>query len=150
MKVVDMDPASMTGLELLQAAAQGKIPPASIGKTMGMLSMEAEEGRFVVHARADDRHLNPQGGVHGGFAATVLDSVTGCAVHTLLPAGASYGTVDLGIKMLRPVPRDKDLVAEARVTHISHSLGVAEGTLRDADGNLLASASATCFIKRPR
>ena len=115
---------------------------------MGMYSMEVEEGRVVIHARADERHLNPLGGVHGGFAATVLDSVTGCAVHSRLPAGAVYGTVDLNVKMLRPVPRDQNLVAEATVTHLSRSLGVSEGTLRDEKGNLLASASATCFIKQ--
>lgn len=144
-----MNPATMTGLELMIAAAEGKIPPASISATMGMSGMQAEEGRVVIYARADERHLNPLGGVHGGFAATVLDSVTGCAVHTRLPAGASYGTVDLNVKMLRAVPRDQDLVAEARVTHLSRSLGVAEGTLRDERGTLLASASATCFIKQP-
>lgn len=144
-----MNRAAMTGFELLSAAAAGEIPRASISGTMGMSTMQVEEGHVVIHARADERHLNPMGGVHGGFAATVLDSVTGCAVHSRLPAGAVYGTVDLNVKMLRPVPRDQDLVAEARVTHLSRSLGVAEGTLRDESGNLLASASATCFIKRP-
>lgn len=145
-----MNPATMSGLELLRASAEGKLPRASISETMGLIAMEVEEGHVVIHARADARHLNPLGGVHGGFAATVLDSVTGCAVHSQLPAGVAYGTVDLNVKMLRPVPKDSDLVAEARVTHLSNSLGVAEGSLRDGSGNLLASASATCFIKRPR
>lgn len=144
-----MNPAELTGLELLQAAIDGKLPRASIAQTMGMGRMEVEKGRALAHARADERHLNPLGGVHGGFAATVLDSVTGCAVHTLLEAGESYGTVDLGVKMLRPVPVNTDLTAEARVIHISRTIGVAEGTLRDAAGNLLASASATCVIRRP-
>ena len=99
--------------------------------------------------RADGRHLNPLGGVHGGFAATVLDSVTGCAVHTMLEAGVGYGTVDLHVKMLRPVPRDVDLVAEGRVINLSKNLGVAEGTLKTPDGKLLAHASATCMIQRP-
>ncbi|PWC31721.1 PaaI family thioesterase [Azospirillum sp. TSO22-1] len=141
---------ALSGLELLKAFAAGALPRASMAETMGMRGLEVEEGRVVMRARADDRHLNPLGGVHGGFAATVLDSVTGSAVHTMLEAGVGYGTVDLAVKMLRPVPRHEDLVAEARVTHLSRSLGVAEGTLRDAAGNLLASASATCFIKRPR
>lgn len=145
-----MNPAEMSGLELMQAAASGKIPRASITETMGIGAMQVEEGHVTMQARADHRHINPMGGVHGGFAATILDSVTGCAVHTKLPAGATYGTVDLGVKMLRPVPRDADLIAEATVTHISGSIGVAEGTLKDANGTLLASASATCFIKRPK
>ncbi|TCR06457.1 uncharacterized protein (TIGR00369 family) [Neorhizobium sp. JUb45] len=145
-----MDLTNMTGLELLQASAAGLIPAASISQTMGMREMEVEKGRVVIHARADSRHLNPLGGVHGGFAATLLDSVTGCAVHSMLDAGIGFGTVDLGVKMMRPVPRDQDLVAEARVTHLSRSIGIAEGTLKDADGHLLASASATCFIKPPK
>ncbi len=145
-----MNPADLTGLELLQAAIDGKIPRASISGTMGMGRMEVERGRAVVHARADERHLNPMGGVHGGFAATVLDSATGCAVHTMLAAGESYGTVDLGVKMLRPIPLNADLVAEAKVTHISRTIGVSEASLRDAAGNLLASASAPCVIRRPQ
>jgi len=145
-----MNPATMTGLELLTAASEGKIPPAPIGKTMGLSTMKVAEGHVTLHARADERHLNPLGGVHGGFAATVLDSVTGCAVHTLLPAGGFYATVDLNVKMLRPIPRDEELIAEARVVHFSRSLGVADGTLKDADGNLIATASATCFIKQPK
>ena len=145
-----MDVASLTGLELMQAMAEGKLPRASITETMGIGRMEVEKGRAVMHVRATDRHLNPLGGVHGGFAATALDSVTGCAVHTMLDAGVTYGTVDLNVKMMRPVPMGEDLVAEARVTHISRSLGISEGTLRDANGKLLASASATCFIKQKR
>ncbi|MCK8786179.1 PaaI family thioesterase [Roseomonas sp. NAR14] len=145
-----MDPKTLSGFELLSAAAAGRLPRAPIAATMGLLGMVVEKGRVEMRARADERHLNPLGGVHGGFAATVLDSVTGCAVHTMLEAGIGYGTVDLGVKMLRPVPLGEELVAEARVTHLSRSLGVAEGTLRDAAGNLLASASATCFIRRPR
>ena len=145
-----MNPATLTGLQLLQAAAEGKLPRASISDTMGMTGLTAEEGRIVIRARADERHLNALGGVHGGFAAAVLDTVTGCAVHTRLGPGVGYGTVDLGVKMLRPVPKHEDLIAEGRVTHLSRSLGVAEGTLRDAQGNLLASASATCFIQQPR
>lgn len=97
-------------------------------------------------------HLNPLGGVHGGFAATVLDSVTGCAVHSMLEAGISYGTVDLQVKMLRPVPRDQDLVAEGRAIHFSTNIATSEGTLKTKDGELLATATATatatCFVKR--
>ena len=74
-----MDPTKMTGLALLQAAMAGKIPPASIAETVPMKPDAVEEGYIRIVARADERHLNPLGGVHGGFAATVLDSVTGCA-----------------------------------------------------------------------
>ena len=86
------------------------------------------------------------GGVHGGFAATVLDSVTGCAVHTMLEAGVGYGTVDLSVKMLKPIPQGVELLAEGRVIHISKSIGFAEGTIKTLEGVLLAHATATCRI----
>ncbi|VDC50510.1 PaaI family thioesterase [Brevundimonas mediterranea] len=140
---------TVSGMEFLRAGFEGRLPLSSIFETMGMSILELADGHVVFGARADERHLNPMGGVHGGFAATVLDSVTGYAVHTRLEAAVRYATIDLAVKMLRPVPQDVKLIAEARVTHISRSLGVAEGTLRDSDGNLLASGSATCLIRRP-
>ncbi len=136
----------MTGLEILQAMALGELPRASITTTIPMSIIKAEEGKVVFHAIADDSHLNPLGGVHGGFAATVLDSVTGCAVHTLLGAGVGYGTIDLNIKMIRPVPKNEELIAEGKVINMSKSLGISEGTLKSQDGRLLATATATCMI----
>jgi len=141
-----MNPSDMTGLELITALVEGKLPRPSIMDTIPMTFGEARKGYVRFHARADHRHLNPMGGVHGGFAATVLDSVTGCAVHTMLDQGVGYGTVDLNVKMLRPVPRDVELVAEANVIHVSRSLGVSEGSLKTADGKLVAHATASCFI----
>ena len=145
-----MNPLSLSGLDLLRAAAAGDVPLASISETIPMRPLGVEFGYVKFSARADGRHLNPLGGVHGGFAATVLDSVTGCAVHSMLDAGVGYGTVDLHVKMLRPVPRDVDLIAEGRVIHLSRSLGVAEGTLKTPDDKIVAHASATCFIQRPK
>jgi len=145
-----MNPLEMSGLELIQAAADGKLPMATMAETVPMRIVEVSRGRLRFSVRADGRHLNPLGGVHGGFAATVLDSVTGCAVHTTLEAGVGYGTVDLNVKMLRAVPLDIELVAEGSVIHVSRSLGVAEGSLRDAAGTLLAHATCTCaIIRRP-
>ena len=130
------------------AMAAGKIPPASIASTIPMKIVTAEYGKVVLEATADERHLNPLGGVHGGFAATVMDSVTGCAVHTVLESGVGYGTVDLNVKMLRPVPRNVTLMAEGRVINISKSLGISEGVLKDAEGKIYAHATATCMILR--
>ena len=143
-----MERAKLTGLEFLQAMMEGHIPRASISETMPMKPLEVASGYIKFSCRADQRHLNPLGGVHGGFAATVLDSVTGCAVHTMLEAGVGYGTVDLNIKMLRAVPMDKELVAEGRITHLSKKIGVSEGSLKDSEGNLYALAAATCMIYR--
>lgn len=142
-----MNPLKMTGLELLRATVTGDLSVASMEQTIPMSFLEVDVGRVKISARADHRHLNPLGGVHGGFAATVLDSATGCAVHSTLEAGACYATIDLQVKMLRPVPRDQDLVAEANTVHVSRSLATSEGTLRSPDGKLLATATATCFLK---
>ncbi|AJK46313.1 PaaI family thioesterase [Burkholderia plantarii] len=144
-----MKPLDFSGIDLLRAAAAGDVPAPSITKTMPMRLDAVELGYVRMAARADERHLNPLGGVHGGFAATVLDSVTGCAVHSMLDRGVGYSTVDLHVTMLRPVPRDVDLIAEGRVTHLSRTLGVAEGTLKTPDDKIVAQASATCFIQRP-
>ena len=79
-----MNPQEMTGIELLRASWDGKLPRPTMAETIPMTGIELAEGYVKMGARADGRHLNPLGGVHGGFAATVLDSVTGCAVHTTL------------------------------------------------------------------
>lgn len=139
----------MTGLEFLQAMIEGHIPPASISKTIPMQPTEISEGSVTFKAQADLNHLNPLGGVHGGFAATVLDSVTGCAVHTMLPAGVGYGTIDLNVKMCRPIPQNQALIATGKVINLSKNLGISEGKIIDEEGKLYAYATATCMIIRP-
>lgn len=143
-----MNPLEMSGLELLRAVASGQLPHASMAETIPMSFAKVDVGYVKMTARAGSQHLNPLGGVHGGFAATVLDSVTGCAVHSTLEAGAGYSTIDLQVKMLRPVPRDQDIVAEGRTVHVSRNIATSEGTLKSLDGKLLATATATCFLKR--
>jgi uncharacterized protein (TIGR00369 family) len=138
----------MSGLEIMQLMVQGKIPPPPIANIIPMKGIAAEHGRIVFEAIADERHLNPLGSVHGGFAATVMDSITGCAVHTVLEPGVGYGTIDLNVKMLRAIPKNVPLIAEGKVIHISRSLGISEGTLKDTEGNIYAYATATCMILR--
>lgn len=144
-----MNPKQMTGLQLLQAMADGKIPPASISETIPMRPTIIEEGQITFEVQADQRHLNPLGGVHGGFAATVLDTITGCAIHTLLEAGIGYGTIDLNIKMCRPIPQNQALTAIGKVINISKNLAISEGKILDAEGKLYAHATCTCMIIRP-
>jgi len=142
------NPLETSGLELLRAMVAGTQHRSAMAETVPMTFLEVEPGRIKLSARADARHLNPLGGVHGGFAATVLDSATGCAVHSMLEAGVGYGTIDLQVKMLRPVPRDQELIAQGKAIHISRNIATAEGSLVSADGKLLATATATCFLKR--
>ncbi|WP_197338782.1 PaaI family thioesterase [Ralstonia solanacearum] len=144
-----MNSQNMTGLELLRAVVAGQLSPSAMAETVPMTFVDVDFGRVKITTRADDRHINPMGGVHGGFAATVLDSVTGCAVHSTLEAGIGYGTIDLQVKMLRPAPRNQDLVAEGSTVHVSRNIATSEGTLKSADGKLLATATATCFLKKP-
>ena len=136
----------MTGLDIMQAIVREELPHPTMSETIPMKVVQAGEGKVVFNAVANEKHLNPQGAVHGGFAATVLDSATGCAVHTLLGAGVAYGTIDLNIKMIRPVPRSTNLIAEGTVINISKSLGISEGILKSEDGKLYATSTATCMI----
>lgn len=142
------DPKTMTGLEIMQAFAEGLFPAPGIARTIPMQPTEVEEGRVVFIATADASHTNPLGGVHGGFAATVLDSVTGCASHTMLQAGEGYGTTDLNIKMCRPIPFKTRMIAEGKVINAGRSLIISEGTIRDESGKLYAHATATNMIIR--
>ena len=141
-----MNIEKMTGLDIMQAIVRGELPHPTMSETIPMKVVHVEGGKVVFNAIANEKHLNPQGGVHGGFAATVLDSATGCAVHTLLGAGVAYGTIDLNIKMIRPVPRSTNLIAEGTVINISKSLGISEGILKSEDGKLYATSTATCMI----
>ena len=84
-----MNIEKITGMDIMQAIVRGELPHPTMSKTIPMKVVQVEEGKVVFSAIANEKHLNPQGGVHGGFFVTVLDSVTGCAVHTLLGAGVA-------------------------------------------------------------
>ena len=139
----------MSGLDMMQAMCDGIIPAPSMSHTIPMIATHVSEGYISFTVKADDRHLNPLGGVHGGFAATVLDSVTGCAVFSMLEAGVGYGTIDLNVKMCRPIPINQELYASGKVLNISKNLGIAEGTIIDENDKIYAHATATCMIIRP-
>ncbi len=97
-----VDLASRSGLEFLQAMLNGDLPAPRIGETLGFHPVEFGQGRAVFEGLPDERHYNPIGGVHGGYAATLLDSCMGCAVHTLLDAGVGYTTIEFKVAFLRP------------------------------------------------
>lgn len=143
-----LNPREMTGLQIMQAFAQGLFPRPPISKTMPMDVDTVEANRVVFRVTANETHTNPLGGVHGGFAATVLDSVTGCATHTALGAGESYGTIELNVKMCKPIPFNKELRAEGKVINVSSRLVISEGSIRDENNVLYAYGTATCMILR--
>lgn len=135
------------GLAVLRALQEGRVPAAPIASTIGFDLDEVEEGRVVFSLEPGEHHYNPIGSVHGGVYATVLDSATGCAVHSTLPAGVGYTSLDLSVKFLRGMTAGTGrALCEGRVVHRGRRTALAEATLRDAEGRLLATASSTCLI----
>ena len=143
-----MDIKNLSGLQIMQEMCNGNLPMPSMATTIPMKPTLIESGQVTFEVQADQHHLNPLGGVHGGFTATVLDTVTGCAIHTVLEAGAGYGTIDLNIKMCRPIPQNRPLTAIGQLINTSKNLAISEGKIIDEDGKLYAHATATCMIFR--
>jgi uncharacterized protein (TIGR00369 family) len=139
--------AGRSGIEVLRALAGGELPAPPILQLIGFESFEAEEGRVALTMRAAEFHYNPLGTVHGGIIATLLDTATGCAVYSVLPAGLSYTSVDLTTKFLRPVTLASGLLTSVG-TVISHGrrTALAEARLTDEAGRLVAQALSTCLI----
>ena len=141
--------ATMSGLEYMRAIAGGRVPPAPIAAHFGMRWERIEPGEVVAVAEPDESLYNPIGMVHGGVAATMLDSVVGCAVHTTLPAGVGYASVELKVSYLRAIHAGRgEIRATGRVVKEGSRIAFAEGEIRDAEGKLLATASGTCVITR--
>jgi uncharacterized protein (TIGR00369 family) len=141
----------VTGLEMLQAIAAGELPGAPIAELLGFEPVEAEEGRVVFAAVPETRHYNPIGTVHGGLAATLLDSAMGCAVHSTLPAGAGYTTLELKVNFTRPITSETGrILCEGTVVHRGGRVATADGRVyAEADGKLLAHGTTTCLILSP-
>jgi uncharacterized protein (TIGR00369 family) len=140
--------ATMSGMEYLEAIVAGEVPPPPIAVTMRMGPIELGEGRAVFAGEPGEEHYNPIGVVHGGYAATLLDSALGCAVHTTLPAGVAYTSLGLEAKYVRPISRDTGRVlCEAKVVYRGRRQATAEANLTAAEsGKLLAHGTATCML----
>lgn len=139
-----------SGLEQLQAVAAGELPAPPISSHIGVEFVTVSEGDVVMTAVPNESHYNPIGSVHGGFFATVLDSACGCAVHSTLPAGVGYTSLEIKVSFLRPITADTGPVtAHGWVTRTGRNAAFAEADLRDQDGHILATASSTCLIVRP-
>ncbi|MHA7268646.1 PaaI family thioesterase [Arthrobacter sp. HLT1-20] len=136
-----------TGLEQLRTLADGLTPPPPISSHVGLEFVSVAEGDVVMTAQPDESQYNPIGSVHGGFFATVLDSVCGCAVHSTLPAGVGYTSLEIKVSFLRPITAETGTVtAHGWVTHRGKSASFAEADIRDSEGRVLATASSTCLI----
>ena len=138
---------SRNGLELLQAMIAGEIPPPPVMEMVGIDGFTAEHGRATIRLTPHEFHYNPLGTVHGGVLATLLDTATGCAVHSTLPAGVGYTSVDLTTKFLRQVTVDTgQLRCEGVVLSAGRRTALAEARLTDGQGRLLAHATSTCML----
>ena len=141
----------LSGLEYAQAIMEGRLPPPPIVSLMNMRLVEVAEGRAVFAVVPAEYHYNPIGSVHGGLAATLLDSATGVAVSTKLPRGTIYTTLELKVNYIRPLTHETGEVrAEGHVIHLGGRTALAEGRIVDSSGKLCGFATATCLVLRPQ
>lgn len=139
-----------SGLEQLRAIADGTHPAPPISSHLDLDIVGVQDGDVVMTAIPDESHYNPIGSIHGGFFATLLDSACGCAVHSTLPAGVGYTSLELKVSFLRPITADTGKVtAHGWVTKRGRSAVFAEADIRDAGGRVLATASSTCLVVAP-
>jgi len=141
------DHAARSGLEFVQGLVDGSLPLNTMARTLGYDIVEAGSGRVVVTCAPTEEQLNPEGTVHGGVAATLLDTCMGLAVRSALEKGFGSITVEFKISLLRPITPEIGLLrAEGAVLTCGRRIGTAEGRLTDARGRLLAHGTTTCLV----
>jgi uncharacterized protein (TIGR00369 family) len=141
----------MSGKELLQAMIDGRLPGPPIAETMSFWLVEVGDGFAVFEGDPGPHVLNPMGGVHGGWALTLIDSAAGCAAHSLLPAGAGYATIETKANLSRPITLNTGRVrAEGRVVSQGRQIISAEAKLLSQDGRILAHGTSTIMVLAPR
>jgi len=141
--------ANLSGLEFLQKIMAGELPRPPMGILLNFVLLDLGKGRAVFTVEPAEYHYNPIGVVHGGLAATLLDSAMGCAIHSTLPAGASYTTLEIKVNYIRAMTAETGAVrCEANVIHAGARTATAEGRILDQAGKLYAHASTTCLIFR--
>jgi uncharacterized protein (TIGR00369 family) len=140
----------LSGLDYLDAIRAGELPPPPAARLLDMEITYVEEGCVRMRLRPGEHHYNTIGSVHGGIVATLLDSVMGCAVHSTLPPGRAYATLEIKVNYLRAVTEATGTVtAEGRILHGGRRSAVAEAKLTDGAGRLYATASTTCLVVEP-
>jgi uncharacterized protein (TIGR00369 family) len=142
--------ATMSGREFLRAIADRRLPPPPIAQMFDFHAVSVGDGDVVFACTPDEAAYNPIGLVHGGLVCTLLDTVTGCAVHSTLPAGVAFTSIEIKVNYLRPVRvvagRPSGLTAHGWVTKPGRRVAFAEGDVRDSDGKVVATASSACLV----
>ncbi|WP_213741709.1 PaaI family thioesterase [Bradyrhizobium sp. dw_411] len=139
--------ASMPGIDFVRAIFAGKLPTPPIMQTVEPFDYAAEPGVISFQSVPGFRHYNPIGSVHGSYAAALLDSAMGLAVHSMLPAGSGYTTLEFKISFIRGMTKDTGPVrSEGRTLSVGRRAATAEGRITDSKGRLLAHATTTCLV----
>jgi uncharacterized protein (TIGR00369 family) len=137
----------MSGLEALQLIASGEVPPPPIAETLGFGPIEVEEGRATFTVEPAEFHYNPIGVVHGGLALALLDSAMGCALHSTLPAGVAYTTLEVKANFVRPLTSSTGVIrCTGTVVHGGRTVATAEGRVVDGGGKLYAHGTSTLLV----
>jgi len=138
---------ALSGYELMKRIQEGEFPVPPIGRVFNFRLAEVEPGRAVFTGQPSFDYYNPIGSVHGGYAATLLDSCMGCAVHSTLPAGVGYTTLEIKVNFVRPILENTGMLrAEGKVISTGKRVGTAEGRVVDSEGRLYAHGTTTCLI----
>jgi uncharacterized protein (TIGR00369 family) len=139
----------VSGLEFLQRIVSGELSPPPFAALLDFDLVEVSKGRATFAVNPAEYHYNPIGVVHGGLAATLLDSAMGCAVHSMLPAGAGYTTLEIKVNFIRAMTAETGRVrCEAKIVHSGARTATAEGRIVDEAGKLYAHGTTTCLILR--
>jgi uncharacterized protein (TIGR00369 family) len=139
-----------SGLELLQKFTNRELPAPPIGTLMDFNLTEVSSGRAVFTATPAEFHYNPIGVVHGGLAATLLDSAMSCAIHSMLPPGVGYTTLEIKVNFVRAITAATGPVrSEGTVVHMGSRTATAEGRIVDGAGKLYAHGTTTCMVLKP-
>lgn len=138
---------AMSGVEFLRAIRDGKLPHPPIAQLLGFQLVEVEPGHAVFECVPGEQHYNPIGVVHGGLAMTLLDSAMGVCIHTRMPLGGGYTTLEAKTNLVRAIT-DKSgrLRAIGKLVHLGSRIATAEGRLEDRAGKLYAHATTTCIV----
>ena len=141
---------TLDGLSFFREIMSGRLPPPPIMATLGISAVSFERGKAVFAVTPAEYHYNPIGSVHGGVYATICDSACGCAVHTMLPAGAYYTSIDLDTRFIRPITSGTGrLLCEGTIDYIGTRTALARARLVNTEGKLFAQATSNCLIVRP-
>ena len=146
-RITPAELAQLPGIAAFDAMFDGRLPGAPIAHTLDFLLMSVAPGKAVFQGRPRREHYNPMGSVHGGWFATLLDSALGCAVHSALPPGKAYTTLELKVNVVRALTdRIERVRAEGRIIHVGGQVATAEADLIGSDGKLYAHGTTTCLV----